>query len=98
MTNTKTKYLFGILSVAARKAITKKWLKPGSPSIEDWYDIIYEIFVMERMTVSIRLQKTKFEENWELWKTYISLRQNSHNRDQNKFWSIIVDSRVDISR
>ena len=34
-TNIKTKYLFGILSIAARKAITKKWLKPDTPSIDD---------------------------------------------------------------
>ena len=30
----KNKYLFGILSLAARKAITKKWLKPNIPSID----------------------------------------------------------------
>ena len=43
----KNKYLFGILSLATRKAITKKWLKPDVPSIEEWYDIIYDVYVMK---------------------------------------------------
>ena len=75
--NLKIKHLFGLLSVAARKAITKKWLKPNSPSIEDWYDIVYDIFVMERITFSVRLQKTKFEEIWEKWKRYIAPKRPS---------------------
>ena len=70
-TNIITKYLFGMLSVAARKAITKKGLKPNSPSIDDWYDIIYEIFVMERITVSMRLQELTFKDIWEKWKAYM---------------------------
>lgn len=59
LTNTKTKYLFGKLSVAARKAITKKWHKPGSTSIEDWYDIIYDFFIMERITFSIKVTQNE---------------------------------------
>ena len=61
-----------MLSVAARKAITKKWLKANSPSMDDWYGIIYEIFVMERITFSMRLQELKFEGIWEKWKVYIT--------------------------
>ena len=55
-----SRYLFGVLSVAARKAITKRWLKPDAPSLEDWFDITYEIFVMERITFSLKLQQSKF--------------------------------------
>lgn len=58
----KTKSLFGKLSIAARKAIIKKWLKLDTSSVEDWYDIIYDIFIMERVTFSTRLQETTFEE------------------------------------
>ncbi len=72
-----SRYLFAVLSVAARKAITKKWLRPDAPSLEDWYDIIYEIYVMERITFSVRLQQSKFEAIWEDWKSYISLRRPS---------------------
>lgn len=58
----KTKHLFGILSSAARKAIKRKWLQPDAPSIENWYDNIYEIFLKERITFSVRLQEHKSEE------------------------------------
>ena len=34
---------------------------PDAPSIEYWYYIIYEIFVMEGITFSMRLQEPKFE-------------------------------------
>lgn len=75
--NVKRKCLFGMLSMAARKAITKKWLKPDIPSIEEWYDIVYEVYVMERITFSMRLQQTKFEDIWKPWKVYVSLRRPS---------------------
>ena len=73
----KNKYLFGILSLAARKAITKKWLKPDVPSIDEWYDIIYDVYVMERITFSMRLQQSKFNDIWKQWKMYISLKRPS---------------------
>ena len=43
----KNKYLFGILGLAARKAITRKWLKPDVQSIDQWYNIIYDVYVMD---------------------------------------------------
>lgn len=55
--NIKIRYLFGILSVAARKAITKKFLKPDTTSIEFLYDIIYNIFVMERCFRKLNLRR-----------------------------------------
>ena len=73
----KNKYLFGILSLAARKAITRKWLKPDVPSIDEWYDIIYDVFVMERITFSMRLQQSKFNDIWKQWKMHISLKRPS---------------------
>lgn len=42
--NIKRNHFFGILSTAASKAITRKWLQPDPP--EYWYDVIHEIFVM----------------------------------------------------
>lgn len=67
----KTKYLFQILSAAARKAITRKWLKPQSPTINDWVDIVYDIYKMEKITFNIRLQQDKFVEKWESWIEFI---------------------------
>ena len=48
------KHLFGILSIAARKASTRKWLKPDIPSQENWYDIIHDIFVMKELGYILR--------------------------------------------
>lgn len=42
--------LFQILSTAAKKAITRKWFKPQTPTIEEWFEMIYLIFKMERIT------------------------------------------------
>ncbi|KAF7643008.1 hypothetical protein LDENG_00246630, partial [Lucifuga dentata] len=67
-----SKCLFRILSAASKKAITKKWLKPEIPSINDWIDVIYKVYIMERITLSRRLQQDKFEEVWEKWIRYIT--------------------------
>ncbi|KAF7647171.1 hypothetical protein LDENG_00176350, partial [Lucifuga dentata] len=66
-----SKYLFRILSVVSKKAITRKWLKPEIPLINDWIDVIYEVYIMEQITLSRRLQQDKFEEVWEKWIRYI---------------------------
>ena len=75
--NLKTKQLFGILTVAAKKAITRKWLKADIPSLDNWYDKIHEIYIMERITFSMRLQENTFEEIWKKWRIYISQRRPS---------------------
>ncbi len=59
------KYLFQILSAAGRKAITRKWLKPETPTTDEWIDIICEIFMMERITFAVRLQQDEFLKRWE---------------------------------
>lgn len=60
-TNKETKSIFGMLSLAARKAITKKWLIPNPPTLDDWHHIVYAMFNMERITFQKRLQKVYFE-------------------------------------
>ncbi|KAF7650409.1 hypothetical protein LDENG_00126400 [Lucifuga dentata] len=67
-----SKYLIRNLSAASKKAITRKWLKPGIPSINDWIDVIYEVYIVERITLSRRLQQDKFEEVWQKWIRYIT--------------------------
>ncbi len=66
------KYLFQILSAAARKAMTRKWLKLGKPTVEEWFEVIYNIFTMERITFAIRLQRVLFLKRWERWIKYVT--------------------------
>lgn len=63
----KDKYLFQILTAACRKTITRKWLKPERPTLDEWIDIVYDIFKMERITFAIRLQQDAFLKRWERW-------------------------------
>ena len=65
--SSNVKYLFWIPSAASRKAITRRLLKPGKPTVEVWIDIIDDIFKMERITFALRLQH--FLKRWE---TYIT--------------------------
>jgi len=39
----RDKYLFGVLLVGGKKALTRKWLKRDKPTINEWMDIIYNI-------------------------------------------------------
>lgn len=66
----KDKYLLRILLVACKKLVTKKWLKRVTPSVGEWIDTVYRIFVMER--IHLRTQKEVFIKNWQKWITYVS--------------------------
>lgn len=69
---TEDTYLYNILITAAKKAITKRWLLPDPPSVEQWSDIVSEIYQMERLTFSLRLQMRTFLKLWSKWITYVS--------------------------
>ena len=48
--NIKDKKLLAILLAASKKSITRKWLKVDPPTIDDWIDIVYGIYVKEKIT------------------------------------------------
>merc|ERR1712082_101066 len=52
----RDEYLMRVLLVASKKAITKKWLTNVIPTINEWIDLIYGIYIMERITFSFRGQ------------------------------------------
>ncbi len=56
----KDKKLLLILLAASKKVITKKWLKPESPTVEEWIDTIHIIYAMEKLSFSLRTQKIFF--------------------------------------
>ena len=58
------KYLFHILLTAALKCITIRWMKPNPPTYNMWKEKIGEIYQMERITYSLRLQSDIFIKRW----------------------------------
>ncbi|KAF7641843.1 hypothetical protein LDENG_00270590, partial [Lucifuga dentata] len=64
--------LLQVLLAASKKSITRKWLSPIPPTLKDWYEIIFEIFKMEKLTYSLRTQKDKFYQIWNKWIKYIT--------------------------
>ena len=48
-------------SAASRKAIKSKWLKWEKPTVDEWFDIIYNIFKMERITFAKTKTGSVFE-------------------------------------
>lgn len=68
--------LLSVLLAACKKALTRKWLKPQAPSIDDWVDIVYEIYKMERLTYSLRLHQDEFTNLWARWVFFIGSRRS----------------------
>lgn len=60
----RDKKLFQALLVASKKNITRKWLNPVSPTLDGWFDIVLEIFKMEKLTYTLNIQKDKFYDIW----------------------------------
>ena len=55
-----------------KKSITRKWLNTPAPTVEDWYGIILEIYKMENLTYSLRIQKDQFYQIWNKWIEFTS--------------------------
>ena len=64
--------LMQILLVASKKAITRRWLSPIPPTLEDWFGIVLEIFRLEKLTYLLRTQKEKFYQIWNSWIIFIT--------------------------
>lgn len=65
-------YLFRVMLVASKKAITKKWLSQGSPTLTDWFNVMHDIFVMEKLTFFLRLKTDTFNKCWKGWIDFIN--------------------------
>lgn len=58
------RYLLQILLTAALKCITIKWLNLDPPTYSMWIQKVWEIYQMEQITYSLRLQKDAFIKRW----------------------------------
>lgn len=57
--------------IASKKAITRKWMKNEVPKVEDWVEVIHNIYVIEKLTFSVRLEEDRFKRIWESWIEYV---------------------------
>ena len=42
------KYLLGVLISAGKKAPTRHWLQPDPPTMEEWQEIVNNIYLIEK--------------------------------------------------
>ena len=64
-------YMFKVMLVASKKAITKKWLNQQAPKLSDWFDVMHTIYMMEKMTFALRLKTDAFDVRWQGWISFI---------------------------
>lgn len=49
-----------ILLKSSKKALTRKWMSTNAPTVENWINVIHNIFMMEKFTFSSRLGEEKY--------------------------------------
>lgn len=57
-------YMFRVMLVASKKAIAKKWLCQDSPTLTDWFNVMHDVFIMEKLTYDLRLKSDVFDKCW----------------------------------
>ena len=73
--DTNDRKLILILLVVCKKAITRKWKwkwkQPQRPTVEEWTEIVYEIYKMEKLSYILRAQEERFLWIWSKWTEYV---------------------------
>ena len=71
------RYLVKILLAAAKKAITRKWGQVEIPNLGQWKELVEDIYLMEKLTLKLRLQEERMELYWWKWSEYKTGNVNS---------------------
>ena len=58
------KYLLNVLLTAALKSITIRWLKSDPPTYNIWIQKVWDLYQMEQITYTLRLQRPIFAGRW----------------------------------
>lgn len=61
------KSLFRMMLIVTKKAIPRKRFRTEVPKVEDWTEIMHNIYTMEKLTFSLGLEMDNFEMIWEKW-------------------------------
>lgn len=46
------KQMYRIMMVACKKALTRKWFKTELPTVDDWFNVVLTVYVMEKLSFS----------------------------------------------
>uniref|UniRef100_A0A3Q3B6N5 Reverse transcriptase domain-containing protein n=1 Tax=Kryptolebias marmoratus TaxID=37003 RepID=A0A3Q3B6N5_KRYMA len=65
-------YLFKILSIASKKAITRSWLKKLPPQLDHWREVVEEIHSMEKLMYLLHIKGHFYNKRWSKWLAYRS--------------------------
>lgn len=69
--NCLDKKLLYILLAASKKALMRRWLKPEPPSTEAWINAVKEIYTLEKLSFSVKMQRDTFYKMWSKWTEYV---------------------------
>lgn len=63
--------LLAILFAAGKKNITRKWFKPEAPTAEEWIEIVHNIYVLEKLSFTLKGHIDTVCRIWFKWTEYI---------------------------
>lgn len=58
--------------MTSKKSITRNWLKTEAPKKEVWTEVMHNMFMMEMLTLTGRLELGKFTFFWKNWVDFVS--------------------------